>query len=245
MLEKKIIFVLIIGLIVFTLLFVGIIIFILQFKKTKLLHLEELLKTKLEIQDQTLTYVGRELHDNLGQLLTVSKIHVNSLVKQYGNDRKITALDSVIDKTIVELRALSKSLNNSRIKDFGLHKELSNEVERIEKMNVLKISLNIEGTEIPLSTNREIILYRIIQEFLSNSLKYSEASQLNIFLKYHNNLLQVNLSDNGKGFDMQDRNQGSGVSNIKNRAQLLNAQSFEFTSSYQKGTHLALTLSSG
>lgn len=243
MLEKKIIFVLIIGLIVFILLFVGILFFVLQFRKTRLMHLEELMKTKLEIQDETLSYIGRELHDNLGQLLTVSKIHTNSLIKQFGEDKKLTALDQVLDKTITELRALSKSLNNSRISDFGLHKELVTEAERIEKMNVMNVKLNIEGDhEESISNDKAIILYRIIQEFLSNSLKYSQASELIISLIYKKNELEILLSDNGKGFDMNTAALGSGVNNIKNRAQLLNAQRIEFNSMPMKGTQLLLTL---
>ena len=242
-LENKIKFVLIIGLIIFTLLFIGILFFILQFSRTKTTHLEELMKTKLEIQDATLSYIGRELHDNLGQLLTVSKIHINSLMKQYGDDKKLVALDSVLDKTVTELRTLSKSLNNSRIKDFGLHKELTQEVERIEKMNVMEVSLRIEGEEKKLDDDKEIILYRIIQEFLSNSLKYAQASQLKINLRYTADQLHVHLSDNGKGFDIQQAVLGSGVTNIKHRAHLLNAQAVEYHSAVGKGTQLSLTLS--
>jgi len=240
--ETKIIFVLVIGLSVIALLFLGILLFILQFRKTKLHHMEALLKTKLEIQDQTLTYVGRELHDNLGQLLTVSKIHVNSLLKQHGDDKKMLALNDVLDKTVIELRALSKSLNNSRINDFGLHKELMNEVDRIQKMKLMEISLSIEGEEKELNKDKAIILYRIIQEFLSNSLKYSQANLLSISLRYQKNNLQVAIRDDGKGFDMQTAVSGSGVSNIKNRVQLLNAELTEYSSAPQKGTQLRLTL---
>jgi len=242
MLETKIIFVLISGLIVFALLFAGILFFILQFRKTRMMHMEELMKTKLEIQDETLTYIGRELHDNLGQLLTVSKIHVNSLMKQYCDEKKIATLENVLDKMMVELKGLSKSLNSSRIKDFGLTRELANEVERIEKIQVMQIALRIEGEEKKMSTDHEIILYRIIQEFLSNSLKYSQAREVSILLRYHNTELVVEIADNGQGFDMTMTSQGSGVSNIKNRAQLLNAQDIVFTSTPGKGTRLSLTL---
>jgi signal transduction histidine kinase len=240
--EKKIIFVLIIMMIVFALLFVGIILFMMQFRKSRLLHMEELMKTKLEIQDQTLTYLGRELHDNLGQLLTVSRIHVNSLMKQYAGDVKIAALDSVMDKTISELRALSKSLNSSRIHDFGLHKELGLEVERLTRMNIMKLDFSIEGEERPLPNDKAIILYRIIQEFLSNTIKYAQAEQLRLKLHYRAKQLEVSISDNGKGFDMTSGSVGSGVSNIRNRAQLLNVQNLLFQSEPGKGTHLSLTL---
>ncbi len=240
--ENKIKFVLIIGLIVFTLLFIGILFFILQFSRTKTNHLEELMKTKLEIQDETLSYIGRELHDNLGQLLTVAKIHINSLVKQYGDDKKIAALNSVLDNTIVELRALSKSLNNSRIQDFGLHKELIHETERIGKLNGMHIGLHIEGEEKRLAADREIILYRIIQEFISNALKYAQATELNIALTYQKDNVQVDIAENGIGFDMSATSSGSGVVNIKNRARLLNADPFLYESNPGKGTQLSLTL---
>ena len=240
--EQKIIFVLIIVLVVFAILFVGIIFFMIQFRKTKVLHIEELLKTKLEIQDETLTYVGRELHDNLGQLLTVSKIHVNSLLKLYGQEKKIIALDNVLDKTVQELRMLSKSLNNSRVKDFGFHKELQQEVDRLERMNIMDVVLTIENESDDYPTEKAIILYRIIQEFLSNSIKYSQGNLVKVSLKYSDQFLKLRLSDNGRGFDMALTELGSGVTNIKNRAQMLNAKDISYTSTSYSGTQLSLTL---
>jgi signal transduction histidine kinase len=242
MLEEKIIFVLIIGLIIFSILLGGIVLFILQFRKHKILHMEELLKTKLEIQDETLTYIGRELHDNLGQLLTVTKIHSNRLVKTYPEDTKMAALDSVIEKTISELRGLSRSLNNSRINDFGLVKEIANEVERIEKMQVAEIDWQTSGEQIALNTDKSIILYRVIQEFLNNSLKYSAAKKIKIHLHYLPHELHIELSDNGSGFEIQHAKSGSGITNIKNRVHLLHANSFSFQSAPGQGTQLSLTL---
>lgn len=240
--DKKIIFVLIMMMVVFALLFAGIIVFILQFRKARLMHREEMMKTKLEIQDQTLTYVGRELYDNLVQLLTVAKIHVNSLLKQLPGDGKVEALDHVLNKTVGELKALSKSLNNSRIADFGLHRELAAEVERLQRMSTAQIKFETGGEMKPIPVDQAIILYRILQEFINNSLKYAEASMIQITLDYRERELQVSVYDNGRGFDMQVTEPGSGINNIRNRARLLQAKGFTYTSSPYRGTHLSLTL---
>lgn len=240
--DKKIIFVLIVVMIVFALLFAGIIVFILQYRKARLLHMEEMMKTRMEIQDQTLTHVGRELHDNIGQLLTVAKIHVNTLLKQLPGDGKVEALDHVVNKAVGELKALSKSLNNSRIADFGLHRELAAEVERLQRVSTTAIQLNVSGEVKPIPVDQAILLYRILQEFLTNSLKYAEASTISILLDYRNQEVQVSIYDNGRGFDMSVTEAGSGISNIRNRAKLLQAKGFNYTSSPYRGTHLSLTL---
>ena len=108
------------------------------------------------MQNETLSIIGRELHDNIGQLLTVSKIHAHSLLKINSEDKKLIALDDALDKTITEVTALSKSLDASRINNFGLKNEIENEVERLNKLQVAQLTLSFTG-ENNLSSDRAII----------------------------------------------------------------------------------------
>ncbi len=208
---------------------------------TQLTFSKELNKTKQEIQDQTLTYIGRELHDNIGQLLTISKIHSNSLIKNESENKKLLALDDVLNKVIVEIKQLSKSLDSSRIADFGFHKELATEVSRINSTQVVKVDLQIEGDE-NIENEKAIILYRILQEFISNSVKYSSCDMIEISLTYMNDHLQVRATDNGIGFDFESVKKGSGLNNIKNRISLLQAENVVFESNNTTGTILSFSI---
>lgn len=207
--------------------------------------ISELNKTKQEIQDQTLTYIGKELHDNIGQLLTISKIHSNALIKNDAENKKLVALDEMLDKAIVEIKQLSKSLDSSRIADFGFHKELLLEVSRINNTKVAKVNLQLEGHE-NLDAGKAIILYRILQEFIANAMKYSHCDTINIALSYMPEFLQVNVNDNGIGFDMKSVKRGSGLNNIQNRITLLHATDIQFTSQASNGTclHFKIPLNS-
>jgi signal transduction histidine kinase len=203
----------------------------------ELTFISELNKTKQEIQDQTLTYIGRELHDNIGQLLTISKIHSNALIRNDAENKKLVALDEMLDKAIVEIKQLSKSLDSSRIADFGFHKELLLEVSRINNTKVATVQLQVEGVE-NLDPGKAIILYRILQEFISNAMKYSHCDTINISLTYTPEFLQVHVHDNGIGFDMNSVKKGSGLNNIQNRITLLQAADVQFTSQSNIGTSL-------
>lgn len=197
----------------------------------------ELNKTKQEIQDQTLTYIGRELHDNIGQLLTIAKIHANSLLKVDGSNKKLNSLDEMLDKTLHEVKQLSKSLDSSRIADFGFHKELLQEVTRINNTRVAKVDLKISGTE-NIQNTQAILLYRILQEFISNAMKYSQCDTIHILLQYTAMWIEVEVKDNGIGFDMETVKRGSGLNNIINRVSLLSATDVLFTSAKEQGTLL-------
>jgi len=203
----------------------------------ELAFIAELNKTKQEIQDQTLTYIGRELHDNIGQLLTIAKIHSNALLKHDGDNKKLNALDEMLDKSFVEIKNLSKSLDSSRIADFGFQRELLSEVARINQTRVAKVNLQINGTE-NIQNSQAIIIYRILQEFITNAMKYSQCDTIDIILQYSDTCMEVMAKDNGIGFDMATVKKGSGLNNMINRVSLLNAFDVTFTSAKNHGTLL-------
>lgn len=188
---------------------------------------EEIAKTQLEIQDQTLKNVGQELHDNVGQLLSFTSMQLN-LISSLASDAikdKVEDTKSVVKDTIQEVRALSKSLNSDVILNLGLKKSIQNEVDRLNKLKIIKAELHIEGNEQELENKKdEIILFRIIQEFFSNTNKYSEAEHLNVRLNYSENVLQITVKDDGKGFNESTIEKGSGLINMNSRASLINTK---------------------
>ena len=203
---------------------------------------EELAQSQLEISEQTLKNVGQELHDNVGQLLAYANMQLN-LVSSIASETvktKVEDTKTVIENTIQEVRSLSKSLNSDVISNFGLVASIENEVDRINKLNKLKASFNLGGEQLSFNEPKdEIILFRIVQEFLSNTIKYADAQTLNIQLNFENGMVIIKISEDGKGFDINTVNKGSGLINMKSRADLIKAK-LDLNSAPGKGTELVL-----
>ncbi|WP_084203422.1 sensor histidine kinase [Psychroserpens damuponensis] len=204
---------------------------------------EEISRSQTEIQEETLKYVGRELHDNVGQLLAYANMQLNALNSKVPDNIKsnVSETTQIVKDSLKEVRALSKSLNNEVLSNIGLQASIENEMQRLKRMDFSSTELEILGTQRELKNKKhEIIIFRILQEFFSNSVKYSEADEIKVVLDYQEKQLVVKASDDGKGFDITWAEQGSGIINMKSRAKLINTQ-FDLESQIEKGVTLTLT----
>jgi len=252
--QEEVAFALIIGTVLFLFLSFCLLLFFILFKNSKKRHIEEkktlelaykheLANVMIEIQENILEQISRELHDNIGQLLTVARIHLNTVLKhpEKRTSEKLQETNNVVDMAISELKILSRLPSTDKIKQFSLLNALTMEIDRINKLESVKTILMIKGEIVPFGSDTKIIIFRIIQEFICNTIKYANANELNIILNYDNDNFVLDISDNGKGFDMNIKmNQGNGISNIKNRASLIGAVS-EYKSGVE-GTSLKLTV---
>jgi signal transduction histidine kinase len=203
---------------------------------------EELAKTQREIQEETLKRVGQDLHDNIGQILSYTMMQLNAVVGHVPDNLRSHAEEAsmALKNGLSEVRALSKSLNSDVIHNLGFTEILRNEIERLDKLPELDAQLIIEGDKSDITNKSDaIILFRILQEFYSNTMKYGEASRITTHLKYNSNILNIRVSDNGKGFDIDNAKKGSGLLNMKKRSELVKA-SFTLDSEINHGTHLSL-----
>lgn len=205
---------------------------------------EEINKSKLEIQEQALQNISWEIHDNVGQLLSVAKMQLNMI--QYSlpeeNQESIKETSEIVGKSLEELRGLAKSLNPETIKNKGLVESISQEVERFNRLNFISANLEVSDDYYNLSNEKEIILFRILQEFCNNTLKYSKAKELNIALNFTERELIITAKDNGIGFDVNDSKQhkGIGLLNMKSRGALIGAK-IDLQSIKNKGTKLYIS----
>lgn len=201
----------------------------------------ELAKTQNEIQEQTFKNISWELHDNIGQLLSVAKMQLNMLQADLPDSHKkrISEASDVLGKGLSEMRQLSRSLNTDFISNIGLKDSLESEINRFKRLNFLNIDYHLEGDPVLLDKKDEIIIFRIFQECFSNCIKYSKASHLNILLKYGNQELFVSAKDNGIGFDATAINEGSGLINMRKRAELIKAD-FKIKAEVNKGVYVTL-----
>ncbi|WP_461076731.1 sensor histidine kinase [Spirosoma flavus] len=190
----------------------------------------ELLQSQLETQNQTLEYVGRELHDNVGQMLSVAMLHANWLEEDLAQSPLQSAVEQLvktIDQTIQEVRQLAKTLDSSTVRRFGLRESLTFELERIGHTKRFQTHLNVLGNPYELGDETEIILFRMAQEALNNAIKHAGAKTLLVTTDYQPDSFGLLIADDGHGFDLveaanrQVNKSGSGVNNLYQRTKLL------------------------
>lgn len=255
---------LIITFIVATLLFllfaVFAIAFILIHQKRKQQHIHEkqtlqsqynqtLLQSQLEIQEQTLQTISQEIHDNIGQILSLTKLNLGlmDIEKPEQLQEKIEYSKQLVAKAIQDLRDLSKSLNTDYVSAMGLVEAINYELEIIHKSGAYTTTCQTEGAPVKLEAQKELIIFRIIQEVLNNIIKHAKASTILILISYEPEALSITVNDNGTGFDLTPLNAGEnnkfglGLRNMYKRAQLIGAQ-FSITSTPGAGTTTTLVL---
>lgn len=201
----------------------------------------EIVKSRLEIQEQTLKNVGWELHDNIGQLLSVANMQLNILtgIPETPKPESLQEIKTIVASSLQEVRALSKSLNSDVVEYAGLIKSLKNEFDRFERLNIIETKLEITGEEWEIPQKDAIILFRILQEFISNVIKHAKADLLSVSINYLPEFLSIQLKDNGIGFETDTIEKSSGLLNMENRATLIQAE-FSLASQPEKGTTLNL-----
>lgn len=202
----------------------------------------EITQAQTEIQEQTLKNIGWELHDNVGQLLSFASMQLSILKMQMSDDvkDKFAETTDALKQSLKEVRSLSKSLNNEVILNIGFEQSINNELDRLNKMKFATATLEVKGEKVLFNNKKdEIIIFRIIQEFLSNSVKYSKAKHLKIILQYESDHLKITASDDGIGFNINTIEKGSGLINMESRAALINA-TLELTSQPNKGVQLVM-----
>jgi signal transduction histidine kinase len=230
---------------------VGIIVLFLIYQKRQLRFLlekkelsnqfqRELLKTRLEAQEETLNHVGSELHDNIGQLLGSAKLMVGVAERSGASAEQFHVLDETISKAIQELRALSKSLNTEWLEKFNWLENLHTEASRLMASKEVTVLL-LHPSLINLSLDRQIILFRIVQEGLQNAIKHGRASNITVQADQTDTTLAISIADNGKGFNVNDSSiEGVGITSIRHRVKLLGGNvSWQ---SGAAGTHLFINL---
>jgi signal transduction histidine kinase len=246
----------IIGNILLLILFVGIILFVFQFRKRKVehekekdmiteIHAKEILSTQLEMQTQTMLHIGREIHDNVGQKLTLASLYTQQLAYEnkapHIND-KIENIGTIINESLAELRQLSKSLTDDKIKNHTIIDLLKEECEKINQLKKCIVIFTCEQYKIDLNYQQKSILLRIVQEFLQNSIKHAQCESINILLMSDEIGVKLFLQDDGNGFDASiNTNKGIGLSNMKKRAEMIGGK-FALESKVGNGTELTIEI---
>lgn len=182
---------------------------------------EQLLQSQIETQEETMGLLGKELHDNIGQLLSSTKMLIGVTERSLHNppDTLLIAEDT-LSKAINELRLLTKSLSKEWLQQFNFIENLTAEANRINASKKTTIAFT-HPHKLPLEADKQIILFRIVQEAIQNAIKHAKAYFINISIVQKTALLELTINDNGQGFDFATVKKGLGITNIEYRIHLL------------------------
>lgn len=186
---------------------------------------QEMLHTKLEIQEQTFNTISQEIHDNVGQQLSLAKIQMNIMDTRTEKDgQTLTELRDTLSQAMTDLRNIAKNLSSQYILNNTLPETIANQTQQINRLGLVHISFTVSGNERKIEHQKKLVLYRIIQESIQNIIKHAKASQVQIILDYSQATLHVSIIDDGQGFDKTtiiQQGEGLGLQNITSRAELI------------------------
>ena len=218
--------------------------------RMKDMYEKETLRSQLEIQENTFKTISQELHDNIGQMLSVVKLSLSALPleKDHKAQDLVKHSQEVLNKAIVDLSDLNKSLHPDRITDIGLADSIRYELAAIKKSGLLEVQFSVAGQEVRFPEEKAIFLFRMFQELLNNVLKHSKAKKINVDLTFNSdNTFVMEVEDNGMGFATDGKgsplsfSKGVGLTSLFNRAKLIGAD-INITSVINQGTRVVIKI---
>lgn len=177
----------------------------------------QLQQVQIEVQESTYRHIAKELHDNVGQLLSTAKMLMGVTELKLGHVPDTLSTATVtLARAIEELRLLSRSLDKEWLEQFNFLENLNGEVERINGVETIKASIDCR-TSITLKPEAQIILFRIVQEAIQNAMRHAQPSRLTVVIN-NGEQLEVKVINNGK--PLPSGFHGMGTNNMRHRAQL-------------------------
>lgn len=258
--EQEILVVVIAGTALFLALVVAIFVFLVLYQKRSYKHLveklemqeafgKEILESRLEMQEQTFMNISQEIHDNIGQILSLVRLNVSTIdpANPEVTTRKVGNIKELLDGAIQDLRDLSKRLNSEYLNHQTLPEMLRFQLNLIKKSGGYETDLHITGPERAFDQDKKLIMFRIAQEALNNAIKHANASAISIALDFQPDRSVLRVIDNGQGFNADETAENEkpaksvGSYNLKYRANLIGGN-FEIKSKPGEGTQAALTV---
>lgn len=205
--------------------------------ENRLVHQEiekrkQLLSAVLEAQEEERREIANELHDNVNQILTSCKLLLEQEIENGQKSPYVVNTYGYIKNAITEIRALSYQLSPSQLNDLGLQESINALIEQVNLFAKINIHFKFSAADEDrfLSRALSISLLRIVQEHLNNIIKHSGATETAITLDLSGQTADLEIKDNGKGFDLKDAKRGLGINNIYNRTEFHSGQAYINTS---------------
>ena len=203
--------------------------------------IRELTEHLQNIREQERAHMAREIHDELGQLLTVLKMDVSWLNKRVVTTEpaikeKFTELLEMLDTTVKTVRRIASELRPTLLDDLGLVAAMEWHLEEFEKRSGIAKEFSTSVTEVAIDDSMKIGLFRILQESLTNVARHSQAQKVNVGLEKNNGHIILKITDNGKGFDTSRTTRKTlGLLGMKERTEMMGGE-YQITSKPGEGT---------
>jgi len=194
------------------------------------------LNVEKELREDILAHVGRELHDNVGQLLSLAKMNLSS-----SKPEKVSEGKGMVNEIIHEVRALSKTLNLDWVDAISLEEFIQKELNKLESAEFCKVAFHQTGKTLHLDKDKKLVLIRIIQECLNNAIKHAQPKSIEISIKPALDKSVISVKDDGKGFEYNGESSGLGIYNLKSRMSTIGGEMI-LHSVLGKGTEIKLIL---
>lgn len=191
--------------------------------------------------------ISRELHDDLGQVLTSAKIHLSFIVEELNVQEPemssmLQNLLDTLDRSIQSVRSLSMELRPGLLQDLGLFTAMKFHAERFTSQTHIPVEFVNEVPELQVDTEFAVHVFRIFQEALNNIAKHANATQVKTFITLDDEKLVVSISDNGKGFKMLETGRKSlGLTSMQERSAIINGEC-RIESNPGAGTTISITV---
>lgn len=206
---------------------------------------QQIAQAVVDVQENERAEIGKELHDNINQLLTTAKLFLEVAENDESmRSQMIRRSSDTIMGAINEIRTISRSLMPASIGDLGLISSINDMVQNIAIARQLAVDFRYDkNLDKLVHPKQKLMLFRIIQEQVNNVIKHAHASTLLIAISYHPKRIRLEITDNGIGFDprMAKLKDGMGLSNIMSRAAIFNAK-VQVNTSPGKGCQIIIDL---
>lgn len=225
-------------------------------KKAKLFAKEQELRVQesqihaaITSQESERKRLARDLHDGFGQLISALNLNIASQRKENDPEKRRETAESaqkILDEMYAEIRNTAFNLMPATLIEFGLKEAVSELVRRINQSKIIRVKFDSFDADRRLPELYEISLFRIIQEWINNIIKYAAAAEISVQLTGHEDEITLIVEDDGNGFNTADleNSNGHGWKNIKSRLQQLNGEVTVESSRGKKGTGLIITVPS-
>jgi signal transduction histidine kinase len=195
---------------------------------------KKMLENSVEVQENERRRLAKDLHDEVGAMLSVLKMGNNQLLKKTSDNETLKALaknnHELIDESINKVRSISKDLLPQTLENFGLLPALEEFFGKLSRSSDIEFGFNVEAINKKERFNPkvELSLYRVIQELVSNAIKHSEAKKIHLTITSSGEKVTLIFEDNGLGFNrdqvLSDSKSGLGMRNIESRLSLIDAK---------------------
>lgn len=203
---------------------------------------QEILKTQLETQQQKFFRVGEELHDNVGQLLSSSKILLGITERSLPDvPETLRTTDQTLSKALQEIRGISKSLEQDWLNHFNFIDQLERETSRINQLGNSEMKLIYAKPEVQLNPESQVMLFRVVQEILQHCFRTSNPKLVTISVKQLEELRVVLRHNEKCSIDIRKNTGTPGLVNVHHRLKLLNGK-IGWRSEKEEGTEITIQI---